>query len=291
MRVGLFPGQGLGAGHVLDALPQDDPHIRIADEVLGYRLLQRVESVARKPSATLPTALAQPAIFTAGVVAFRRAQSEKDVPDCLLGHSLGEYAALVAGGAMSFEQTLRVVAVRGESMQGAGRTHSGAMAAVIGLDLDDVEQIARNSGVHLANDNAPGQVVLAGPEDRIANAAGGVRAAGGRSILLDVSGAFHSPSMASAAEPLRDALDYVEIRSPRIPVLSNVTARPYRAPGEIRRLLIEQLTCPVRFRDALEWLWRCGVRNFMDYGPGSVVAGLAQRTFRALGEREVAVNV
>lgn len=291
MRVGLFPGQGLGARHVLDALPHDDPHVRIADEVLGYRVLQRVESVARRPTATLPTSLAQPAIFTAGVASYRRAQAAGDVPDCLLGHSLGEYAALVAGGAMSFEQALGVVAVRGEVMQAAGRNHAGAMAAVIGLDLGHIEQIALNTGVDIANDNAPGQVVLAGLEDRIAQAAAAARAAGGRSILLDVAGAFHSLAMTTAAEPLRDALDHIEIRSPGNPVLSNVTARPYRAPGEIRRLLVEQLTKPVRFREGVEWLWRCGIRTFVDYGPGRVVSGLAQRTFDAAAKREVTVNV
>lgn len=279
MKVGLFPGQGIAARTIAAGLDFDDPLVALADEHLGYALRKRVEICAR----SLPTDVAQPAIFVVGVSSFARRGTD-DGFHFLAGHSLGEFAALVAGGAISFEDGLRVVARRGKAMHEAARTHAGGMIAVLSLDPDVVADIAGRAGVHVANDNAPGQVVVSGSEQGLARAARLARSAGGRSILLEVEGPFHTAAMSAAAEPLRRALDHIEVRSPDVPVISNVTARPYRAPGEIRSLLVTQLTGPVLFRQSLEWVWQQGVREWCDLGPGEVVGKLARRTFDACGE-------
>jgi [acyl-carrier-protein] S-malonyltransferase len=205
------------------------------------------------------------------------------------GHSLGEYAALVAAGAAGFDEALQTVRSRGVAMQDASRGAPGGMAAVLGLSLSNASDIAERSGVAVANDNAPGQVVLSGTTDGLTKAAGMVVAAGGRSVLLDVGGAFHTAAMTPAVEPFGRALEACDFKLPSTPVISNVTARPYQSPEEIRDLLLEQLTGSVRFRESLEWLWSRGVREFQDFGPGQVVAGLCKRTFRALETSRAAV--
>ena len=285
MTLGLFPGQGIPAKVAFDALPESDSLLEAANDILGYDLRQKVGIAARRTKATLPTSLAQPAIFTAGVLAWRAAGDEGQTFDALAGHSLGEYTALVAADAISFEEGLRAVAVRGDAMQDAARAKPGGMVAVLGLDFDAVQDICDRAGVVLANDNAPGQVVLSGGDEALAEAAGIVRSAGGRAVLLDVSGPFHTRSLELAAPALAEVLDSIEIRLPRLPVVSNVTARPYEDPGEIRRLLLEQLTTRVRFRESLEWSWNEGVREYVDLGPGRVAAGLAKRTFNELETR------
>lgn len=282
MRLGLFPGQGVPVRKVLAALPADHPTVNQASDILCYDLRKRVEQVARRERSVMPTSLAQPAIFTASVLGWREHDGEPF--DAFLGHSVGEYAALVAGGSMSFDQALCVVQVRGEAMQKAALEVDGGMVAIIDLGLSDVEEIAAQSGALVANDNSPVQVVLAGDEQALVEAAALARPRGGRAVRLDVTGPFHTPQVAVAGPPLRDALEHISIRSPRVPVVSNVSAEPYRAPGEIRKLLIDQLTSRVRFREALEGLWRSGVTDYHDLGPGQIVAGLASRTFGALRE-------
>ena len=290
MNAGLFPGQGLPARAGLEALPKSDERLSTAREILGLDLRRRVEIASRRNGATLPTLIAQPAIFVAGIIALRRGEAEGRKWDCFAGHSLGEYTALVAGSSLSFENALIVVRARAEAMEEAGKAAPGGMAAVLGLDLDVVDDIATRSGIVVANDNAPGQVVLSGSEEGLAQAAGLVRSAGARSVLLDVSGPFHSPAMAAAAERLAEALERVEVKRPRVPVVSNVTARPHGAGHEIRSSLVEQLTHRVRFRESLEWLVRRGMDDFDDLGPGRIVAGLATRTARALRQTEVTAH-
>lgn len=280
MRLGLFPGQGIPVRTVLAALPAGHPTVAKASEVLCFDLRKRVEQVAKRERSVMPTSLAQPAIFTASILAWQELAHERF--DCFLGHSVGEYAALVAGGAMSFEQALCVVQVRGDAMQKAALETNGGMAALIDLNLDEVETIAEATGTIVANDNSPHQAVVAGDEESLVEAASITRARGGRAVRLDVTGPFHTPQVASAAPLLRGALEHISIRSPRVPVVSNVSAAAYRAPGEIRKLLIEQLTSRVRFREALEALWLKGVTDVHDFGPGKIVAGLAARTFDSL---------
>ena len=276
MRLGLFPGQGVPVRTVLAALPADHTLVKQASEVLCYDLHKRVEQVAKRERSIMPTSLAQPAIFTASLVSWGEFSDRCDV---LLGHSVGEYAALVAGGSMSFPSALCVVQVRGEAMQRAALEANGGMVALVNLSFNDAEAIAEDSGLSIANDNAPDQVVLAGGHDGLAQAASIARARGGRAVRLDVTGPFHTSAVASAGPLLRDALEHISIRSPHLPVISNVTAAPYRAPGEIRKLLVDQLTSRVRFREALESLWHQGARDVHDFGPGRIVAGLAARTF------------
>lgn len=282
MKVALFPGQSLAASDVLEHLRRDDPIVAAASDQLGYDLVRKVEKIARSAARRFDTSLAQPAIFVASVASWARARDTGESFDYLAGHSLGEYAALVAGEAFSFEDALRAVAVRAAAMRDAARARPGGMVALLGLDRDQVTQIAASTGTVVANDNCPGQMVLSGSEDQLAAAGSEARSLRGRAVLLGVSGPFHTEAMRGAAPALQESLLRMAVRSPRIPVISNVTARPYRSPGEIRHLLVEQMCAPVRFRESLEWLWDQGARTFSDLGPGKVVEGLATRTVRTL---------
>jgi malonyl CoA-acyl carrier protein transacylase len=286
LKVGLFPGQGIEASAVAAGLVEADDLLEKARKTLGFDIGASVFRLARNGKSALPTSIAQPAIVIASLASWNRSCEEGMSVSYLAGHSLGEYSALIASRAISFKDGMRVLAVRAGAMQRAGRRVSGGMAAVLKLDKEVVESIANDYDVDVANDNAPGQVVLSGQEQQLAAAAAAARKAGGRSVLLGVSGPFHSRHMFGAAAALEEALDGVVIRSPRIPVISNVSARPYRAPGEIRRLLIEQMTHRVRFREGMEWLWSEGVREYHDFGPGDVVGGLARRTFANCSKNE-----
>lgn len=289
MRAGLFPGQGVPGAAVLEALPVGHPILDEASQMLGYDLRCRVKSGTGRGSSVLTTSLAQPAIFTAGVIAWQDSKERSEFSH-LLGHSLGEYTALVAGGAMSFVHGLCVVQVRGRVMDIASRANPGGMMALLALDEQSVARVITRSGTVLANDNGHGQVVVSGDEAALAGAAQEVRSLKGRAVLLDVSGPFHSPAMAQAEHALRAALDHVSIRNPKIPVVSNVTARPYRSPGEIRKELVAGLTRPVRFRECLEHLWDEGVVGYQDFGPGQVVEGLARRSFDRWSRRAATVH-
>ena len=287
MTVGLFPGQGVAPSLVLESLVDDDLLTR-ADELLGYDLRARVEVSCRGKSSVLPTTIAQPAIFVGGLIAWARATTEGRRFNAYAGHSVGEFAALVAGNAIAFDDGLCAVASRAAFMERAARLNPGGMMAVLGPDIGTVEVVVERAGVTIANDNAPGQVVLAGSEDGLARAAAMVREIGARAILLDVSGPFHSAAMEPASVGLRDTLDHISVRSPQVPVMSNVTALPYRAPGEIRKRLVEQLVNRVRFREVLEWLWQHNAEAFEDFGPGDVVARLARRSYRSFASPEKA---
>jgi [acyl-carrier-protein] S-malonyltransferase len=291
MTIGLFPGQGIPAKTVLDALAADDAMLRTASAVCGYDLRRKVEIAARRKGALLPTSVAQPAIYVASMISFRRADEQGQRFDSFVGHSLGEFSALAAAGAFGFEDGLRCVASRAEAMQIASRTAPGSMAAVLRLGLEVAEDIARRAGVQIGNDNAPDQVVLSGSEEGLAKAAALVKSEGGRSVLLEVSGPFHTVAMSSAGPILRRALAAIDLRVPRVPVVCNVTARPHSATDTMEELLVQQLSSRVRFRESLQWLHERGEREYFDFGPGRVVAGLAQRTFEAIGDREASARV
>lgn len=278
MRAGLFPGQGIDARAVRAALDPEHPRLVQASEILGFDLARRVEQATRTSRGVMPTTVAQPGIFVAGLTAYEDRVAEGEHFACLLGHSLGEYTALVAGGAIPFGHGLKLIAARARAMHRAASAGTGGMAAVLGLDPEDVALIAARRRLVIANDNSPEQAVLSGGRDDLAEAARDVRAAGGRSILLNVEGAFHSAAMDPAVAELEAALMSTEVRSPSVPVISNVTARPYRAPGEIRKLLVAQLTGRVRFRECLLFLAARGVTGFVDLGPGEVMRRLAEKT-------------
>ena len=287
MRCGLFPGQGLDPRTVAASLPDSHHLLERADEILSYDLKRRVAQVERRSRPVLPTDLAQPAIFVAGIISFERSLEREERFHYLAGHSLGEYTALVAGGAMSFDGGLKLVAARGKFMQSVSARASGGMAAALNISIEQALAVCADSGVVVANDNSPEQVVLSGPEECLSRAAVQVRDLGGRSVRLPVDGAFHSAAMDPAAKELAGVLERTEIRSPSIPVLSNVSAEPYRAPGEIRKLLVSQLTGLVRFRESVTWLLKRGVTEFTDLGPGRVVGRLAEATMRAANQVDI----
>lgn len=288
MRVGLFPGQGLDAATVLAGLVPNDPVLDRAGEILRFDIRRKVDQVAGRSRAIMPTSVAQPAIFLAGLIGFRKAFERGERFDYLVGHSLGEYTALVAACSIPFTQGLKLVAARGRAMQLAASQTNGGMAAVMNLAPDEVEVVCKETGVLVANDNSPNQVVLSGREDSLGRAAQMVRTLGGRAVLLPVDGAYHSPAMDLAAEHISDVLEGTSVRKPKIPVVSNVSATTYRAPGEVRKLLALQVGHKVRFRESILFVLDHGVPDFVDLGPGRVVARLAEATART--RKEVPVD-
>jgi [acyl-carrier-protein] S-malonyltransferase len=255
----LFPGQGSHADG-MDAPLRGTRALRHGLELLGFDPFARLAEGTR---------FQQPALFLCSVAAWERDRPAGVV--AAAGHSLGEYAALVAAGALDFEDALAVVRVRGEAMAAAP---PGGMTAFLGGDSDEVRALAGELGLTVANDNAPGQLVLSGPLDALGEAEARTDA---RARRLDVSGAFHSPLMAGAADALREALARVEVRAPAFPVWSNGTARPFT---DVRAELVANLLRPVRWRETVLGLRAAGVEDFAEVGPGRVLTGLVRRTLR-----------
>jgi [acyl-carrier-protein] S-malonyltransferase len=231
---------------------------------------------------------AQPAILTHSA-AVRAAVLEALPPIRLAaGHSLGEFSAYMAAGVLTFEDAVRAVRRRGELMYLAGQARPGAMAAVLGLDDDAIETVCREASAGRgdcvpANFNSPGQVVISGDEAAVHRAVALAREAGARRALpLNVSGAFHSPLMAEAETGLREHLDAIALSPAAFPVVSNVTAEPVTEPQQARRLLVAQLTAPVRWTASVRTMLDAGVTRFVELGPGSVLAGLAKRIERSV---------
>jgi len=255
-----------------------------ANDVLGFDLaaicFDGPEEELRQTRAT------QPALYVHSCI-LADLLAERDVkPVAAAGHSLGEYSALYAAGAFSFEDGLRLVQVRASAMQQAGKTHPGTMAAVIGLDESDVQKLCqsvREHGVAVpANFNSPGQVVVSGSVPAIEKIVETAKSAGARMAKpLNVSGAFHSPLMQPAAEELHQALQTTQIAEPRVPVVSNVTARPHGSPEEIRKLLAGQLLSPVRWAESMQYLAaNVPSATWLEIGSGSVLAGLLKRAVK-----------
>lgn len=277
----LFPGQGaqsVGMGRALaEAHPEAAETFATADRVLGYPLSALCWN---GPAEDLKKSVhTQPALLTHSVAALRLVRAAGLVPAYAAGHSLGEYSACVAAGAMSFEDALRLTSRRGELMYAAGLERPGAMAAVLGLPLEDVEAACAEAAgagvVCAANLNAPGQVVLSGEPAAVDAACEAARARGAkRALRLEVSGAFHSPLMASAAAGLAEALDGVAIRDAECPVVSNAWAKPVSRADEIRAALREQLLSPVRWEESMRSLLGAEVAGFVELGTGRVLRGL-----------------
>lgn len=277
----LFPGQGAQAVGMGMALAEAHPAARevfaTADRVLGEgftRLLwEGPEDELRK------TVNAQPALLTHSVAALRLLEEAGLAPSLAAGHSLGEYSACVAAGAITFEDALRLVRTRGDLMFRAGVERPGTMAAILGLAASDVEaacEEAASAGiVRAANYNAPGQVVISGEIPAVEAACERAKARGARrAIRLEVSGAFHSPLMASAAEGLAAALDSTRIEDARCPVVVNVSARPLTAAADLRAALKDQLLGAVRWEASLEAMLAAGAEGFVEVGTGKVLRGL-----------------
>jgi len=249
-----------------------------ADSILGFSL---TKICFEGPDDELrQTKNTQPAIFLHSMVAAGLVQSGK--ASMAAGHSLGEYSALVYAGALTFEDALRLVRLRGELMQQAGIEKPGTMAAVVGLDPAAVGEVcctAWDTGVvQAANFNSPGQIVISGSVEGVRKAMELAKARGAKLVKeLPVSGAFHSPLMESAKEGLHTALEKTLIRDAAIPVYANVTAKPVQKSEEIRRLLNDQLTSPVRWEETIRNMAADGADKFVEIGPGKVLQGLVKR--------------
>jgi [acyl-carrier-protein] S-malonyltransferase len=276
----IFAGQGaqiVGMGHDLAGqFPGAKAWFDRANAALGYDL---AAICFQGPEAELTkTEHAQPGIFLVGWVCFEllkeRAPNLKF--DAAAGLSLGEFTALTAAGAMSFEDGLRVVRQRGQFMQEACDTTRGGMAAIIGLEAAATREVCAEAGVVLANLNCPGQLVISGAAENIARACELAKAKGAkRALPLTVAGAYHSPLMAGAQPKLRDALAKIRLSSPAVPVLSNVTAQAHGADISVR--LVEQVCASVRWEESMRALLAQGFTRFIELGPGAALSGFMKR--------------
>lgn len=288
----LFPGQGaqaVGMGSVLAAAsPRAAELFARAADILGYDLL---ELCTNGPAEKLnSTVYSQPALYVCSLAALEQLKS--DSPDVVescaatAGLSLGEYTALVFAGAMTFDAGLKVVQVRGQAMQDAADASPSGMVSVLGMERDQVQKLvdeARGDDVlRLANFLCPGNIVVSGSKAACERITPLAEAAGAMKVIpLAVAGAFHTPLMQPAVERLAAALADVEIKKPRIPVVSNVDARPHDDPNEIRTLLQKQVVEPVLWEDSMQWLLKdFGIEQAYEIGPGRVLKGLLKRIDR-----------
>ncbi|MCS7048976.1 MAG: ACP S-malonyltransferase [Verrucomicrobiae bacterium] len=278
----LFAGQGsqvVGMGRDLyEALPACRQLFDRANEVLG-RDLRRICFEGPEDELT-KTDNAQPAIFVHSLACLAALESVAGPVrfEATAGLSLGEFTALTAAGAVEFDDGLRMVQARGRFMQEACEATDGAMASVIGLDEPLVAEICREADVDMANLNCPGQIVISGERSRIARAVELARARGAKRVIpLQVAGAYHSRLMIEGQKKVAQELTKLPMRLPRVPVVSNVTARPGSSVEEIKTLLTRQVTASVRWADSMMWLIGQGFTRFIEFGPGGVLAGLMKR--------------
>lgn len=286
-RAFVFPGQGsqyAGMGRDLFNNYRVAREVfERADSVLGFRLS---ELCFNGPEDELKkTANAQPAILTVSTAAAAVLRQEGVHCEAAAGHSLGEYSALVAAEALAFEDAVSLVRLRGRLMQEAVPLGEGGMSAVLGLDAGAVAEICHRAAeagvVEAVNLNSPGQVVIAGVHEGLQRAAELARAAGAKKVIpLSVSAPFHSSLMRQAGEKLGEALGSINIKEPAVPVVSNVTARYHGSPGDIGRLLVEQVYSPVRWQECMEFLINESVKVFVEVGPGRVLGGLIKKISR-----------
>lgn len=287
MKTGLvafcFPGQGsLEAGmgrEIAAAHPEALEVFRRGSEAAGIDL-QRLCFEATEAE-LVETEVQQPALVATSLAVLAAIRARGIKPDFVIGHSVGEFAALAAAGALKVEEAIGLVRERGLAMAEAAKTNPGSMAAILGLDDEVVERICRRIlNVWPANYNCPGQIVVSGENPAVDEACEAAEIEGARrAVKLRVSGAFHSPLVARAADRLRPALDRVKFSEPSAPFMSTVTARIENA-KRMGPLLVEQLTAPVRFTQSAQALVREGVHTFVEVGPGNVLSGLVKRIDR-----------
>ena len=290
-RAYIFPGQGSqfpGMGKDLyESNARAKELMERADEILGFRLTDIMfEGSDEDLRATRVT---QPAIFLHSV-ATALCTEGLPAPDMVGGHSLGEFSALVAAGAVDFEDALRLVYVRATEMQKCCEKVPGGMAAVIGLPDEKVEEVcAAVEGLVIpANYNCDGQLVISGEKEAVERACAALKEAGAkRALPLSVGGAFHSPLMEPARVELAKAIERTEVRTPRCPIYQNVTALPETDPQRIKDNLLQQLTSPVRWTQSVKNMIADGAAEFREIGPGAVLQGLVKRTAGAIGAEVV----
>ena len=284
----IFPGQGsqaVGMGKAMAEASAAARHVlEEVDEALGQNL-SRLMFDGPEDALTL-TANAQPAIMAASLAALAALEKDggarlADKAAFVAGHSLGEYSALSAAGVFTLADTAKLLRIRGDAMQAAVPAGEGAMAAILGLDRDAVEkavaEAAAGDVLAAANDNAPGQVVISGTKAAVDRAIELLKAAGARRAMpLPVSAPFHCALMAPAADAMGEALAKTAMQSPLVAVVANITARPVTAVDEIRRLLVEQVTGPVRWRESVEWMAANGVTRVVEFG-GKVLGPMVKR--------------
>ena len=288
-RAFIFPGQGTQAVGMGEEIAKIFPEAKlIFEEVNDALKLNLSKLMFDGPEEELVlTENAQPALMAVSMALIRILQSAGSfeiAEKCkfVAGHSLGEYTALTAAKSFKLPEAARLLKERGRSMQDAVPVGDGAMAALIGIDLGQAEQIAaeaaRGEVCVAANDNAPGQIVLSGASEAVERAVRISKEKGAkRSMLLSVSAPFHCPLMAPAAETMSRALGEIKPRSPTVPIISNVTAKPEKNPKEIQRLLVEQITSRVRWRQSIENMIDLGVNTFVEIGVGKVLTGMNRR--------------
>ncbi|MEE4012440.1 ACP S-malonyltransferase [Roseibium sp. FZY0029] len=283
-----FPGQGsqgVGMGKALaDAFPEAKAVFDEVDEALGQKLS---DVMWTGPEETLTlTANAQPALMAVSLATMRvleaRGLDLAGSVSFVAGHSLGEYSALAAAGSLDIATAAKLLRVRGDAMQNAVPVGQGAMAALLGLEFDVAVEVAEAAAqgevCQAANDNAPGQVVVSGHLAAVERAVEIAKAKGARrAVMLPVSAPFHCSLMGPAAEKMAEALANAEIRSPAVPLVANVLARPITDANEIRDRLVQQVTGTVRWRESITWLAENGVDTFVEIGTGKVLTGMVKR--------------
>lgn len=286
MKAYVFPGQGAQFVGMGKDLYDNDPRARElfekANEVLGFRITDLMFSGTEDD--LKQTKVTQPAIFLHSVI-LAKSLGDDFKPDMVAGHSLGEFSALVAAGALSFEEGLKLVAKRAQAMQKACDLKPSTMAAVLALPDEKVEELCAEVDdiVAPANYNCPGQVVISGTMEGIDTACEKMLAAGAkRALKLKVGGAFHSPLMAPAQEELAEAIEAAEFSTPVCPVYQNVDGKPHTDPKEIKENLIKQLTAPVRWTYDVQAMIADGADEFIELGPGSVLQGLVKKIDRSV---------
>lgn len=286
MKAFVFPGQGAqfpGMGKDLyDNNPIAHDLFEKANEVLGFRItdlmFEGTEEELRQTKVT------QPAIFLHSVI-LAKTMGDEFKPDMVAGHSLGEFSALVASGALSFEEGLKLVSTRALAMQHACELHPSTMAAVLALPDEKVEEICAtiDDVVAPANYNCPGQVVISGTNEGIDAACAKLLEAGAkRALKLKVGGAFHSPLMQPAADKLAAAIEAAEFNTPICPIYQNVDGKPHTDPKEIKANLLAQLTSPVRWTQDVQAMIADGADTFVELGPGNVLQGLVKKINRSV---------
>lgn len=297
MRAFVFPGQGaqtIGMGRDLaEAYPDARAVFEAVDDALGEKLSTLIWE-GDQDELTL-TANAQPALMATSLAAMAALKAEGidlSAASFVAGHSLGEYSALCAAGALTLADTARLLRIRGTAMQEAVPVGQGAMAALLGLDFGAAEAVAAEAAegdvCQAANDNDPGQVVVSGHKAAVERAVELAKGKGAkRAVLLPVSAPFHSALMAPAADVMAEALAGVEIAAPAVPVVANVRAEAVSDPGTIRELLVEQVTGSVRWRESVLWMAGQGVTEIWEIGAGKALSGMIRRIDRAVATKAI----